>query len=568
MGGTLSDKTTGHVGTLFLDDGVETWEKWIKKMTPWFKTDPLDVKNHSDIAQLYGVYDDFNKHEKNNMNCRTRFLTLLLEIQSKKRELSRKEYQEGECIPLNVSVSFMEGNNRMAAMVNAMFASAYDVAEGITKPNSLNIEWLVDKVSNTDLEKKTINHTLNEAEGDIIQWTDEAMKDSQSMYRKLTKLWIYSGKSKQTILEQHITRDMVQQAAIANSKNISDDKRKSSMTPDSQHLAESLTTYVNQLVNSATHIAPGHFPTFGREFAGAEYYQENDPKRSPDDDGAVFTSETFQELLYNPSEQTLRRAAEELKSGIATRLYSKGRKYVRVTGKEGYGPFWITDDSIIHLIGEWRVAESKPKPITTGGVATPKKHRNTPLGIEEWNISLLMCMVFPIIFRMHHKIPLEGWDTHIKRHDCAKELEFLLRTQLNTNTADSWGKKLETRKWKHHCHWNYKEDTPLSPNRRYWAASIMLSGMIVAMMYIPPNPAFDPAYDPAHSAGNTAKTAAKLYKIACRKTMTARKKAKARIDLFITAIAGYTNDTAAKDIPQNDSELVDILGKQGLDVIA
>ena len=238
-----------------------------------------------------------------------------------------------------------------------------------------------------------------------------------------------------------------------------------------------------------------------------------------------------------------------------------------MTSKEGYGPFWITDDSIIHLIGEWRVADTKPKPITTGGVATPKKHRNTPLGIEEWNISLLMCMVFPIIFRMHHKIPLEGWDTHIKRHDCAKELEFLLRTQLNTNTADSWGKKLETRKWKHHCHWNYKEDTPLSPNRRYWAASIMLSGMIVAMMYIPPNPAFDPAYDPAHS-GNTAKTAAKLYKIACRKTMTAWKKAKARIDLFITAIAGYTNDTAAKDIPQNDSELVDILGKQELDVIA
>ena len=91
----------------------------------------------------------------------------------------------------------------------------------------------------------------------------------------------------------------------------------------------------------------------------------------------------------------------------------------------------------------------------------------------------------------------------------------------------------------------------------------MLSDMIVAMMYIPPNKLYDPAYDPAHS-GNTAKVAAKLYKAACKKTMAARRMAKSRIDLFITAIAGYTNDTAAKDIPQNDSELVDILGKQRL----
>ena len=553
---TNDDKKTGNVGTIFLSEKVKPWTEWLGEMKPFFALDPIDPNNHESIAALYDTVEEYKELAKTSTTRRTKFLALVSVIQDKKEERAKQNYTEQDgIITPNGSITLMEGNNRKTSMENIMHLSEYNRIDGSVHPGSLDKPWLADSLGRTEHERCVIGKQLDKTKGSIEDWLEEKLNDEQSMYRKKIVAYVSHGVSEAEFQAKNISMDEVQMVCKMWSKSISEHKRNSATLSDTNRLVGRLNQYFDQLLRSDRDISVGYIPTFDR-VAGVDGYVENDHRRLPSEECTAFTSDTFLNLVADPSEVTLQQAVTGLEVALMTRTVAEMDVFVRVDDKKGCGPFFMDDDCMVRVMGENRGKDQKGKKATVDG-SQEVLLKNAPLGIEEWNLALMLCMVFPIVYRMHHQISYEDWENHESKETCKTELLFIIRTQIFTFTADTWGKTLTAKQagyepWK----WASKE-TPLKPEKIYWAAAMMLSGMFVSLMYVRID---NPAVHPAHASDKTTSTRIRYGK-AQKKIKMIKDAQMTKIRHLINAIESYQNDTDVRNEKDSAKYLVFILGK-------
>lgn len=237
-----------------------------------------------------------------------------------------------------------------------------------------------------------------------------------------------------------------------------------------------------------------------------------------------------------------------------TRTDTTLKEFRRVPDKSGCGPFWVNDDVLVNVIGKLQQKDtvskgSKTKPKTT-------THRNVPLGIEEWNMALMLCMIFPTVYRMHYSITYEDWKKSESRETCLKELKFILRTQVFTTEADTWGKSLnKPEKEYEDMKWAATEQI-VKPERIYWAAAMMLAGMMMSMMYVRVDV---PAVDPEQLAVQSQKAKAN-YEKAVKTIKEVKTQNLKKMKGLINALESYQNDIGGVSQSEGGRHMVYILG--------
>ena len=563
--GTQDCGPTGNVGTIFLNDNVETWKHWLNHKKELFDTlDPLDPTTHEQIADVFGVLTEYKKAAKamvaTRHHNRTLFLLLVSLVQHKKRELAEKDV-DATTIPLNVSVSFVEGNHRQCSQISMVYATECDTAHGIIRTNSLSKDWIAKHLiddKNTDITAMT--QAMENASGSVLDWVGAVFENPDSMYRKKCTVVMHYGKPHKPNTVP--TKSEVEGVLLKYSTGISKTKRNSSSITESQNLAGVLRMYVDMLDRNSNKLRAGHHPTFSRA-SNFDNYRANCPKEDIRVECGFLSTPTFRKLISDPGELTLADAVKAETAELGVRV-DKANPTHFWTGKFGTGPFFLTDDTMFHLFGEWNPTLKTYK---TG----PSKPKHTPLGVEEWNMSLLMCLVFPIFYRIHHNIHMDNWDnSRDHRETCARELRFILRSQIGTMSADTWGKEYKKVALEGHEFADFFDQTPLLYARNYWAAAIAVSGMIVSLMYVqlPAQKVFDKSYDDKKPKGGVPfirvlklkpddKDKQNQSRSLWKKT---KKYAMRRLDTFISAIACYNDDSPAKDLSVNDKDMLAILG--------
>ena len=400
---TKDTKVTGYNGTIFLSERMESWDKWFATMQPLLELDPMNETNHIRIAEAYEVQTEYENLVNGKTTTRTRFLSLVEAVQDKKAERAKMKHTGSDLIMPNGCITMIEGNNRRTHIENIMHVSKYDVENGTVHPGSLLKGNLADSLGSDVREKKSIADTLAGQTGTLESWIDKAMEDNASIYRTQIVVRFFTGVPDKEFKAMNITMDEVGRACRNLSRTISRDKRNSANLADTNRLAAILNDYIVQLQDSDDKINGGFIPTFTRN-AGENAYVENDAARPPGDECSAFATDTFQALIKDPNVETLAQAVAGQPVALMTRTDRTLRGFELVPDQSGCGPFWYDDDALVNVIGKLLKTDTKSPNKRGAKTMMPK---NKPLGLEEWNMALMLCMIFPTVYRMHHCITYE-----------------------------------------------------------------------------------------------------------------------------------------------------------------
>ena len=549
---TKDTKMTGYNGTIFLSERMESWDKWFDTMQPLLELDPMNEANHIRIAEAYQVRPVYEELVVGNTTERTKFLALVDAVQEKKAERSKMKRMGSDLIMPNGCITMIEGNNRRTHIENIMHLSKYDVENGTVHPGSLLKDNLADSLGSDVGEKKAIADTLAGQDGTLESWINKAMEDLASIYRTQIVVRFFHGVPEKEFKAKNITMDAVGRACRNLSRTISRDKRDSANLADTNRLAAIMNNYIDQLQDSDDKISGGFIPTFTRN-AGEDAYVENDAARPPGDECSAFATETFKALIKDPNPTTLAQAVGGQPVALMTRAFGTLRGFKVVPEQYGFGPFWYDDEALVNVIGKLLTKDTKSPNKSGSKTVMPK---NKPLGVEEWNMALMLCMIFPTVYRMHHCITYEDWKNHNGKEACENELKFILRTQIFTSEANTWGKELNKNE-REYDEWKWAStEHPNKPERVYWAAAMMISGMMVSMMYLDiKEPPKHPDYQSVKN-----KEVRMSYEKAVIRTQQVKAKNLKKINGLINAFESYQNDRGGVGMQEGGRHIVYILG--------
>lgn len=268
-----SKNYTNLQAELFLstdNDEHSKCESWFENNSDTLTKSALDEQNHRNIANAFGIGEQYSKFEKeaeplNIMQKYALLLTLRAIVMS----------SGDNTIPANLGGLVVEGNHRIITLANLLTGSEFVPATGELVPGSfVSYDWIINGLASKyvtteeDMKKNCTDESpQSRIEKILVQAKSSTVNESQ-FFNEIIDVDLLTGKSN---LQNNIEPSKIEELLQAHSKACADNPKSMSTPP----LTTVLSTHLNNLLQmlSRNNQKKGDKISYSREKAGEETVQ-------------------------------------------------------------------------------------------------------------------------------------------------------------------------------------------------------------------------------------------------------------------------------------------------------
>ena len=444
------------------------------------------------IAAHYGIQGDYNnflkKYRDDNEYVNSHISLVRAMAKMRKRTKKSEKF-------VNLSMSMMEGNNRIMALVHGGLCALYDPNTGKIEPCSMTKEWLIHQVGERRCRDFGAIKKQFDAEPLPLKGVlERVLRDKNSMYNTSAKMWVYVGCDYKRFKDIGLSMSDVQDLCKERSERISNDKKSSVIPPGSMAVGTALDLFLAELeanVKLDKIYNDKGYPSHSKW--SSSYVENTRLGRGAKKESVVLgrpcpliTEREGMALLKNPCKETFKAFLDATKVGLVTK---RGKVWTTVGG-EARLPMFYTAKGLFGMTGMIDSREASDKYDTWLSLDQPKSGVwdtykgipvNCPVGLEERSKMMLICLTFPSIFRMFKGIPHATWETSLHKTACEKECKFLLRRYCCTDESAAATLTLDPDDKYNEDVLDFMDSTPFDQERRHWACTLLIVDTMVSL---------------------------------------------------------------------------------------